>query len=273
MKKTITLCLLMVATFTINTYAQETKYGALAIDKNNGFYYGWAYDYNTLSEAENRALSECEKKGGNCHVVLEWSGAGCAAYRTINREYGTAYGWGLGKTREEADAIALKECMKRSNGNPALDYVWACNSGDQTPFKELYNDTNDKTATTANTNQTSVTESLVFNGRSIAATGECLDESIATMTTDDEEYFLVLNNLFSSGTRNVNANFYTDGCSDCLAIQFQDLNQGKTYVATSGTVMRTGNSILVNITVKELFDLINGTGQAYSITAKIVCEE
>ncbi len=124
-----------------NTTAKPliTKYGALAIDRNNGFYFGWSYDYKTLAEAETKAIEECKKKGGNCSVVLSFSGTGCAAYRTIDGSVGTAYGWGIAKTKAEADVIATKECLKRSNGKPANNFVWSCNSANSGNLKEIFN--------------------------------------------------------------------------------------------------------------------------------------
>jgi len=117
----------------------KAKYGALAIDRSNGFYFGWSSDYATLSEAESRAIEECKRKGGDCTVVLSYSGTGCAAYRTIDGKVGTAFGWGLAATKEAADAIATRECLKRSNGAPAQNYVWSCNSSNSAPLKEIYN--------------------------------------------------------------------------------------------------------------------------------------
>jgi uncharacterized protein (TIGR02145 family) len=117
----------------------EPKFGALAIDRSNGFYYGWSYDYATQAEADLKAVEECKKKGGNCSVVLSYSGTGCAAYRTINGTVGTAFGWGLAKTKEEADAIALKECLKRSNGVNPTNFVWSCNAANTVALKEIYN--------------------------------------------------------------------------------------------------------------------------------------
>jgi uncharacterized protein (TIGR02145 family) len=116
-----------------------SKFGALAIDRNNGFYYGWSFDYATLAEAEKKAIEECNAKGGNCTVVLSYSGTGCAAYRTIDGSAGTAFGWGLAKTKEEADVIATKECLKRSNGKNPTNFVWSCNSKTTSPLKEIYN--------------------------------------------------------------------------------------------------------------------------------------
>lgn len=121
------------------TKSVASKFGALAIDRSNGFYYGCSYDYSTLAEAEKRAIEECNKKGGNCTIVLSYSGTGCAAYRTIDGNVGTAFGWGLAKTKEEADAIATKECLKRSNGTSPTNFVWSCNSANTGSLNEIYN--------------------------------------------------------------------------------------------------------------------------------------
>ena len=116
-----------------------SKYGALAIDRSNGFYYGWSNDYATRAEAEKRAVEECIKKGGDCTVVLTFSGTACAAYRTIDGKVGTAFGWGIAKTKEEADAIATREALKRSGGVQPTNFVWSCNSANATAIKEIYN--------------------------------------------------------------------------------------------------------------------------------------
>jgi uncharacterized protein (TIGR02145 family) len=140
--KIIILISALLAT-SLTSYAQTkqptSKYGALAIDRSNGFYYGWSFDYPTLAEAEKKAIEECNTKGGNCTVVLSYSGTGCAAYRTVESKTGTAFGWGLAKTKEEADVIATKECMKRSNGISPENFVWSCNSANTGTLKEIYN--------------------------------------------------------------------------------------------------------------------------------------
>jgi uncharacterized protein (TIGR02145 family) len=106
----------------------QTVYAALAIDRSEGSYVAWAYDYATLQGAENRALRDCKEKGGNCTVVLRWSGKGCGAYRSIPGKAGTAYGWGFAETQAEADIIATNEALKRSSGAQPSVYLWACNS-------------------------------------------------------------------------------------------------------------------------------------------------
>lgn len=115
-----------------------TKYGALAIDRNNGFYFGWANDCATLSEAEKKAIDECNKKGGRCTIILSFSGAGCLVYRFITGNVGMGYGWGLAKTKEEADVIAKKECAERSYGLPAPNMIYRCNSPNSGELIKIY---------------------------------------------------------------------------------------------------------------------------------------
>ncbi|NCQ11264.1 MAG: DUF4189 domain-containing protein [Bacteroidetes bacterium] len=140
MKKLLTICFIILTTIAL--FGQNTKYGALAIDKTNGFYYGWAYDYSSLAEAEKRALQECKNKGGNAEVVLSWSGTGCAVYRTIDGSVGTAYGWGIAPTMAAADAIATNEALKRSGGITPANNVWACNSSGTFDLEIILNDNN-----------------------------------------------------------------------------------------------------------------------------------
>ena len=101
----------LIPTLVCSQNQDETKYGALAIDRGNGFYYGWAIDRPTLAEAEKEAIEECNSKGGKCTVVLSFSGAGCAAYRFITGNVGMGYGWGLAPTREEIgdETLATKD--------------------------------------------------------------------------------------------------------------------------------------------------------------------
>ena len=115
-----------------------TKYGALAIDRANGVFYGWALDCQTLAEAEKKAIEVCNKKGGNCSVVLSYSGTACTAYRFITGNVGMGYGWGIAPTVEEADAIAKKECAERSYGLPAPNSDSRCSSQNAGELKVIY---------------------------------------------------------------------------------------------------------------------------------------
>ena len=125
---------------TATTQSAATKFGALAIDRTNGFFYGCAADCSTLAEAEKKAVEECNKKGGKCTVVLSYSGTGCAAYRfSAGKSVGLAFGWGLAKTKEEADVIAKKEHLIRSYGMPSPNVVYNCNGPDSGTLKTLKN--------------------------------------------------------------------------------------------------------------------------------------
>ena len=122
-----------------NAQSVAPKFGALAVDRTNGFSYGFAFDSKTREAAETRALEEVQKKGRSGAVVLVWSGSGCGVYRTERSNAGNAHGWGLAPTKEEADAIATAEASKRSGGRPTPHRVWTCNSKEGGPLKELYN--------------------------------------------------------------------------------------------------------------------------------------
>lgn len=138
---TLTICCGQTKKLATTTKPLTSKFGALAIDKTNGYYYGFSYDQPTLAEAEKRAAEECTKRGGKGTVVLTWSGEGCGAYRTIaGKSVNDAFGWGVAKTREEADAIATRESLKRSNGKAASNFVWACNSTTTAALKTIRND-------------------------------------------------------------------------------------------------------------------------------------
>jgi hypothetical protein len=122
------------------TQSETVRYGALAIDRTNGVFFGWAVDCPTLAEAQNKAIDNCNKKGGKCTVVLSYSGTCCAAYRiSAGKNVGLAFGWGLAKTKEEADVIAKKEHLIRSYGMAAPNVTYGCNSANSGTLKLIYN--------------------------------------------------------------------------------------------------------------------------------------
>lgn len=266
-KLLLTLTFIVSATIVLKAQA---KYGALAVDRSNGFYYGFAYDYATLEEAEKRAIEECTRRGGNAYVALTWSGAGCAVYRTIDGKVGTAYGWGLAATQAEADAIATRECLKRSNGAPASNFVWACNSSNA-PFKEIFNAAGSNQAPTppASSSAPASKEFISFNGSMLEASGDCPGQNTASLTADDESFGVLISNLPSSGNANVGA---PGTCNDCVNVILTDINNTKSYVATKGTVTRTSNGVSFTVTVMDLNDMINGGGSSYNLKGLIACE-
>ncbi|MFY0673420.1 MAG: DUF4189 domain-containing protein [Bacteroidia bacterium] len=115
-------------------------YGSLAIDARNGNAYGWAVNYNSWSESDARALEECRKYGGNCHVVLNFKG-GCGAY-VVEKGNPYLYGWGVGKSREQAEQIAMDEA-RAQGGKDLVVRVWGCNG--ESPLQDtVYHDPNYK---------------------------------------------------------------------------------------------------------------------------------
>lgn len=134
----------VLASLSLFSHVHAAEFAALAIDKNNGFAYGWSYNHPSLNMAEKYAQDECSKRSGKrCTVVLSWSGEGCGVYRTVEGHVGTAYGWGIARTQAEADKIATQNVLKRSNGKIAPNHVWACNSTDKTRLKVIKNDDSD----------------------------------------------------------------------------------------------------------------------------------
>ena len=96
-------------------------FGALAIESNHGGAVGWSYSYNTKHDAETKAMSEC---GDDCTVVLDfWNG--CAAYSADQSSDSTVYGWGVGKTKEDAEDVAQTQCSDH-DGDQCEIKAWAC---------------------------------------------------------------------------------------------------------------------------------------------------
>lgn len=95
--------------------------GALAIDSNQGQQYGFAYNYATIDEASQRALSEC---GDGCSIVQTYE-QGCAAYAADQTPGSTIYGWGTADDSGSAQNTALQYCQSYS-GNQCIVRVWGC---------------------------------------------------------------------------------------------------------------------------------------------------
>lgn len=118
-RKVFVTSILITSLFGSNAFAA----GALAIDNNQGSQYGFAYDYPNISQAEQRALSEC---GGGCQVVLQFN-SGCGAYASDQSRGSTAFGWGAESSGSAAQNRALSECKSRG-GSSCVVRSWGCNS-------------------------------------------------------------------------------------------------------------------------------------------------
>ena len=102
--------------------------GAIAVDRGNGFVYGFSHDYPTMREAERRALQECRSRGGRCSIVVRVQGRRCGAYATIDAGNGSAFGWSVADNQSAAMNRARRECRSRSNGHSCHNHVYMCNS-------------------------------------------------------------------------------------------------------------------------------------------------
>ena len=101
--------------------ANSTLWGALAIDSNQGSSWGWAINYPTAQQAEQRALAEC---GNNCHVVMRFSNQ-CGAFAADQEPGSTIYGWAKDNSSAAAQNRALSECRRRG-GKSCRVRVWGC---------------------------------------------------------------------------------------------------------------------------------------------------
>lgn len=109
--------LVATATLMLVTYSTARAAGALAIGACGAF--GEAYDFRTIEEARESALSKC--RGETCRVVTT-AKRGCAAFAVDFVNPCGAHGWGrgarLGGTQNEALAACYrdggKECVIRT---------------------------------------------------------------------------------------------------------------------------------------------------------------
>jgi hypothetical protein len=108
------------------THDPKAGSASLAIDRANGSRYGWAVDWPSWTEADRRALQECQRLGGNCQVVLRFKG-GCGAYAADQAKGSSVYGWGTAIRRQEAENRAWDEARQRGATN-LVTRVWGCNS-------------------------------------------------------------------------------------------------------------------------------------------------
>jgi len=100
---------LLFATATLMVVAVNTARaaGALAIGSCGAF--GEAYDFPTVEEARQSALSKCQ--GQTCRVVAT-SKRGCAAFAVDFVNPCGAHGWGKGARLGASQNEALKSCYK-----------------------------------------------------------------------------------------------------------------------------------------------------------------
>jgi hypothetical protein len=111
---------------------------------------------------------------------------------------------------------------------------------------------------------------LHFDGSAIYGEAECYDNNSFSFISD--ENFVLFGQNISEGTTIVNSDFYAMGCSDCPAMQFQDLKKETIYIATNGTIIKKGNRISLNLVLTNLLDILDNNAQKRKITATLTCD-
>ena len=92
------------------------KYAAIALSKSTGAC-GWSANYGNRSNAEARAVQECDEETAatDCATVI-WVYNQCAALAANNR----GYGWSSGATRASAENSAIAQCESVSVRRPGV---------------------------------------------------------------------------------------------------------------------------------------------------------
>lgn len=99
--------------------------GALATIGGHDGRYGYSYNYESMAQAERRALKEC---GDGCTIATTFEDA-CIAYATDQANGSSAMGWGKAPTDNEAAATALRYCSKYGgHGSDCVVRVQACDA-------------------------------------------------------------------------------------------------------------------------------------------------
>lgn len=106
-----------------------TRFGALAIDRKQGNFFGWSVDASSQESARERSAAECNKYSTSpCSIVMDFTNS-CASYAIDAARASSAYGWFYASTKQEADAGAMQECNQRGgSGSQCLLRVWGCTS-------------------------------------------------------------------------------------------------------------------------------------------------
>ena len=105
------------------------RFGALAIDRAHGDFYGWAVGFASQAEADSRVQDECSIKSTSCTNVMRFRNT-CAAYAIDPVTNSTAYGWAYSAQRSNAESMALENCRQRGGDSAqCLIRVWGCTGG------------------------------------------------------------------------------------------------------------------------------------------------
>ena len=114
--------LLATVTLVVVTFNTARAAGALAIGTCGAF--GEAFDFHTLAQARQNALSKCSGKG--CRVVTIVR-RGCAALAVDFANGCGAHGWGKATQLGSAQNVALQACY-RDGGKECVIRTFFCDA-------------------------------------------------------------------------------------------------------------------------------------------------
>ena len=100
-------------------------FGALALNSGGGYWLAW--NYASLSEAENAVLNSCQKDGGaGCRIALRAGSGQCIA---VAKDSTTgALGAAINNSSQEARNAALQTCRNQQGGNNCAIVADQCNA-------------------------------------------------------------------------------------------------------------------------------------------------
>jgi hypothetical protein len=115
-RSVVLLCLILAGA--AHPALAQDYFGAIAYSPASRAH-GWAYDYASRAEAQNRAMDECRRHADDCVVAL-WFRNACGALAAGFDGYGAAWG----TNRGEAERSAMKSC--RSYSQDCSIKRWFC---------------------------------------------------------------------------------------------------------------------------------------------------
>ncbi len=110
-------------------------------------------------------------------------------------------------------------------------------------------------------------QQVSFLGKNYTVKAPCEGNNFS-IGSSDGAVMVVIVNAPASGTANVNDDFFTKGCAECLLIQITD-SSGAEYQGRSGTITHDGKKITFKVKVSKPDDTANQT----DLTGEVVCTD
>ncbi len=113
------ICLLLA--WSAGPATAQDYFGAIAFSPKTRAH-GWAYDYTSRAQAQDRAMSECRRHAADC-VSAVWFRNACGALAVGPQ----AYGAGWGSNRGQAESAAIKSCGRYSSDCVIIRWICTTN--------------------------------------------------------------------------------------------------------------------------------------------------